>query len=96
LLQHPEGIVWLAGSLYLADTFNNALRKLDLASHEISTVAGSLDRPLAVAALSADTLLVASGDGNRIDAVHLPDGKVTPWPIAGLRAPDAKACRTHP
>jgi thiol-disulfide isomerase/thioredoxin len=96
LLQHPEGIVWHAGSLYIADTFNNALRKLDLASHEISTVAGSLDRPLAVAALSADTLLVASGDGNRIDAVHLPDGKVTPWPIAGLRAPDAKACRTHP
>lgn len=96
LLQHPEGIVWHDGSLYIADTFNNALRQLNLTNHEITTVAGSLNRPLAIAVLSPDTLLVAEGDGNRIDAVHLPDGKITPWPIAGLKAPDTKACRTRP
>jgi thiol-disulfide isomerase/thioredoxin len=94
-LQHDEGLVWHAGSLYIADTFNNALRKLDLSSHQVDTVAALLDRPLAVAALSADTLLVAEGDGNRIDAVHLPDGKVQPWSVTGLQPPDAKACRTH-
>lgn len=87
LLQHAEGIAWDDGSLYIADTFNNALRKLDLANHQVSTVAALLDRPLAVAALSPDVLLVAEGDGNRIDAVHLPDGKITPWKIAGLKAP---------
>jgi thiol-disulfide isomerase/thioredoxin len=91
-LQHPEGIAWNAGSLYIADTFNNALRKLDLTSHEVGTVAALLDRPLAVAALAPDTLLVAEGDGNRIDAIHLPDGKVAPWPIAGLAMPSTTAC----
>ena len=92
LLQHAEGIAWHAGDLYIADTFNNALRKLDLSTHTVGTVAALLDRPLAVAALSPDVLLVAEGDGNRIDAVHLPDGKVTPWPIVGL-SPPAATCK---
>lgn len=92
LLQHPEGIAWNAGNLYIADTFNNALRKLDPETHEVTTLAAALDRPLAVAALSADALLVAEGDGNRIDLAHLPDGKVTPWPIHGLAAPDSTRC----
>ena len=91
-LQHAEGVAWNAGSLYIADTFNNALRKLDLATHQVSTVAALLDRPLAVATLAPDTLLVAEGDANRIDAVHLPDGKVTPWRIAGLTPPGTTAC----
>jgi hypothetical protein len=69
------------------------LRKLDPATHAVSTVAALLDQPLAVAPLSADVLLVAEGDGNRIDAIHLPDGKVTPWPIAGLHAPAAHTCK---
>ncbi|HVX05334.1 MAG TPA: thioredoxin-like domain-containing protein [Rhodanobacteraceae bacterium] len=92
-LQHAEGVAWNAGSLYIADTFNNALRKLDLASHQVGTVAALLNRPLAVAALAPDTLLVAEGDANRIDAVHLPDGKVTPWPIAGLSPLHTNTCR---
>jgi hypothetical protein len=92
-LQHAEGVAWNEGSLYIADTFNNALRKLDLASRQVGTVAALLNRPLAVAALAPDTLLVAEGDANRIDAVHLPDGKVTPWPIAGLQATSAATCK---
>lgn len=92
-LQHPEGVAWNAGSLYIADTFNDALRKLDLAKRDVTTVAAQLDQPLAIEALSPVTLLVAEGDGNRIDAVHLPDGAVTPWHIDGLSAPLAGACR---
>jgi len=96
LLQHAEDVAWNAGDLYITDTFNNALRKVDLAAHQVTTVAALLDRPLAVEALSPDLLLVAEGDGNRIDAVHLPDGKVVPWHIAGLKAPNAKTCRAQP
>jgi hypothetical protein len=88
-LQHAEAVAWNGGSLYIADTFNNALRRLDLATHQVSTVAALLHSPLAVAALTPDTLLVAEGDANRIDAVHLPDGKVTTWTIAGLKPPTA-------
>ena len=94
-LQHAEAVAWNAGNLYIADTFNDALRKLDLATHEVSTGAALPNQPLAVAMLAPDTLLVAEGDANRIDAVHLPDGKVTTWTIAGLQPPDAKACRAH-
>ena len=92
LLQHAEDVAWNAGDLYITDTFNDALRKLDPAAHQVTTIAALLDRPLAVEAVSPDTLLVAEGDGNRVDAVHLPDGKVTPWPVAGL-APPSIACR---
>ncbi|HEX5354239.1 MAG TPA: thioredoxin-like domain-containing protein [Rhodanobacteraceae bacterium] len=95
-LQHAEGIAWHDGSLYIADTFNNALRKLDLATHEVSTVAALLERPLAVATLSPDTLLVAEANGNRIDAVHLPDGKTQAWSISGLKAPDLAASTRNP
>jgi len=92
-LQHAEAVAWNAGSLYIADTFNNALRKLDLTSHQVSTVAALLNRPLAVAAFAPDTLLVAEGDGNRIVAATLPDGTVKPWRIADLSAPRTGACR---
>jgi len=92
-LQHPEGVAWNAGSLYIADTFNNALRKLDPAKRDVTTVAALLDRPLAIEALSPDTLLIAEGDGNRIVAVTLPDGTVKPWRIQGLTAPSAGTCR---
>ena len=95
-LQHPEGVAWNAGSLYIADTFNNALRKLDLAGRNVTTVAALLDQPLAIEALSTDTLLVAEDDGNRIVAVTLPDGKITPWKIEGLTPPNAGACHPPP
>ncbi|HEX7369618.1 MAG TPA: thioredoxin-like domain-containing protein [Rhodanobacteraceae bacterium] len=92
-LQHAEGIAWNAGNLFIADTFNNALRKLDLSTHEVSTVAALLDRPLAVAPLAPDMLLVAEGNANRIVSVHLPDGTVTAWKISGLKTPSVATCK---
>lgn len=92
LLQHAEGIAWGDGNLYIADTYNNALRKLDLKTWQVGTVAALLDRPLAVAVLAPDTLLVAEANGNRIDAVALSGGKVSAWPIAGLPVPPQHAC----
>lgn len=89
LLQHAEGIAWLGGSLYIADTFNNALRRLDLDSGKVSTLANDLQQPVAVAPLDARTLLVAESGGNRIVAVATASGKVTPWHLEGLKAPAA-------
>ncbi|MDN5865278.1 MAG: redoxin domain-containing protein [Gammaproteobacteria bacterium] len=84
LLQHAEDVIWHDGSLYIADTFNNALRRLDLATGRVSTIAKGLKQPQALTALDADTLLVAEAGANRIVAVHLPDGKVEPWTLEGL------------
>lgn len=93
LLQHAEGVAWHAGSVYIADTYNNALRRFDPATHAVSTVAALLAHPVAVTALSSDVLLVAEANGSRIDAIHLPDGKVSAWPIKGLQTPSAVVCK---
>jgi len=95
-LQHTEGVAWSNGSLYLADTFNNALRRLDLATHKVTTVAKGLRQPVAVAPLDGNELLVAESDGNRVVKVNADTGQVTPWKLAGLKAPSTQACRTHP
>ncbi|MGH8116633.1 MAG: hypothetical protein ACREPJ_04895, partial [Rhodanobacteraceae bacterium] len=86
-LQHDEAIVADGDDLYIADTFNDALRSLDLNNQRVSTVAAALQRPLAVALLTPDTVLVTEGTGNRIVAVQVPGGKVSPWPLRGLDAP---------
>lgn len=39
-LQHPTGIAWAAPSLYVADTYNDKVKRLDLETREATTVAG--------------------------------------------------------
>jgi thiol-disulfide isomerase/thioredoxin len=87
LLQHAQGLAWLDGSLYIADTFNDALRRLNLASDQVSTVAKHLEHPQAVAAPAPGTLLVVEEGGNRIEAVAPKTGQTKPWPLKGLKAP---------
>ncbi len=94
-LQHAQGLVWSGGSLYIADTFNDALRRLDLATDRVSTVATRLAHPQAVAAPAPGTLLVAEASGNRIVAVNPSTGAVAPWPLEGLEAPAACVMKGH-
>jgi len=47
LLQHPLGLVYNNGLLYLADTYNHKIKLLDLAKKEITTLAGSGERGMA-------------------------------------------------
>lgn len=39
-LQHPLGITWSEGALYVADTYNHKIKKLDPAKKELSTFIG--------------------------------------------------------
>ncbi|MGQ9541959.1 MAG: thioredoxin-like domain-containing protein [Armatimonadota bacterium] len=39
-LQHPLGVVYHAGSLYIADTYNNKIKRYDLATGRIETFLG--------------------------------------------------------
>ncbi|HEU0196080.1 MAG TPA: hypothetical protein VFQ88_02545 [Nevskiaceae bacterium] len=86
LLQHAEGLVGLRDSLYIADTFNNAVRRLDLKTDVVSTVAKNLPHPQAIAALSPTQVLVTESGGDRVDRIDLSSGKVSPWPLKGLSA----------
>ena len=40
LLEHPQGIVYANGTVYVADTYNHKLRTVDPASREVRVVAG--------------------------------------------------------
>jgi len=43
LLQHPLGVVYHEGKIYVADTYNNAIRVVDAKSGVVSTLAGVRD-----------------------------------------------------
>ncbi len=80
LLQHPQGLTYLNGALYIADTFNNAIRKLDLGSLQVSTVLRHLAQPNGLAVLNDHTLLIADTNQDRIVQLNLTDGTTTSWP----------------
>lgn len=79
-LQHPQGLAYLNGALYIADTFNNAIRKLDLDTLQVSTVAKNLAQPNGLAVLNDHTLLIADTYHDRIAALNLDNGAITNWP----------------
>lgn len=44
LLQHPIGLTWHEGALWIADTYNHKIRRIDLARRRIETVVGTGQR----------------------------------------------------
>jgi sugar lactone lactonase YvrE len=40
-LQHPLGVAWSDGTLYVADTYNNKIKAIDVAARACRTIAGS-------------------------------------------------------
>ncbi len=40
LLQHPIGLCWHEGALYVADTYNHKIRRVDLSARRVETVVG--------------------------------------------------------
>ncbi len=93
-LDSPKGItVNSAGLLFIADSFNNRIREVNLATGTITTVAGNgtsgfsgdsgpataaeLDYPTAVALDSAGDLFIADSYNNRIREVNYATGAIS-------------------
>jgi DNA-binding beta-propeller fold protein YncE len=97
-LQHPLGLAFYEGRLYVVDTYNNKLKVIDPASGETRTLAGStapgrsdeppaFDEPGGIAA-AAGKLYVADTDNHAIRIVDLRRGnRVSTLSIRGLQAP---------
>ena len=71
LLQHPLGVTALPdGSFAVCDTYNDAVRRFDPQTGEVSTLAAGLREPSA-AVVDGDTLLVVESAAHRLTRVSL-------------------------
>ncbi|MBM9505858.1 NHL domain-containing thioredoxin family protein [Actinacidiphila acididurans] len=76
LLQHPLGVTALPdGSVAVSDTYNNALRRYDPVSGEVSTLATDLREPSAAVVVEGDIVVVESAR-HRLTRLHLPEEAV--------------------
>ncbi|MFJ7151050.1 NHL domain-containing thioredoxin family protein [Streptomyces sp. NPDC100445] len=73
LLQHPLGVAVLPdGSVAVADTYNDALRRYDPATGEVTTLATGLREPADVVVAGPDLVVVESAR-HRLTRVPLPE-----------------------
>jgi thiol-disulfide isomerase/thioredoxin len=99
LLQHPLGIDQKDGALYVADTYNNKIKRIDASTGETTTIAGDakpgrndgrpgrFDEPAGVS-IAGNTLFVADTNNHLIRAVDRRSGDVKTLSIDGLEPPE--------
>jgi DNA-binding beta-propeller fold protein YncE len=101
-LQHPLGVAWADGQLYVADTYNNKIKAIDVAKKACRTVAGngrariadsdkgleaSFNEPAGISAANG-RLYVADTNNHAIRVIEIAQpNRVTTLKIEGLAAP---------
>jgi DNA-binding beta-propeller fold protein YncE len=104
-LQHPLDVAWSDGKLYVADTYNNKIKAIDVQQHTCHTVAGtgkpgktdsekgseaSFNEPTGISA-SRGKLFVADTNNHLVRVIDLAAPyRVTTLKIEGLAAPAKK------
>jgi DNA-binding beta-propeller fold protein YncE len=96
-LQHPLGIAYSAGLLYVADTYNHKIKQVDPATDKVQTLlgngtSGDGDDPPRFfepggLSIAGAALYVADTNNHRIRKVDLKSEKVSTLEIAGLAPP---------
>lgn len=84
LLQHPLGVAAVPGAVYIADTLNGKVKRLDLLERVVTTVASGFGEPGGLA-LTGNRLLVADTNHHRIAAIDLDTAEVTTLELSGLQ-----------
>jgi len=96
-LQHPLGVVWHAGLLSVADTYNHKIKKLDPRTAECRTLLGAgepghadgaaraarFSEPSGVS-VAAGRIFIADTNNHAIRVASLPTGDVTTLVLRGL------------
>lgn len=87
-LQHPIGMAFGGGALWVADTYNSKLKRVDPKTGAVKTVlAEGLAEPAGVS-VSGTTAWIADTNNHRVARAALPGaGKLEPVALAGLSAP---------
>ncbi len=91
LLQHALGVVFHAGKLYVADTYNGKLKTLDPATREVKTfVAGEFNEPAGIT-YAGGKLYVADTNAHRIRVVDVATKAVSTLELKGVTPPPPQA-----
>lgn len=96
-LQHPLGVHYSNGKVFVADAYNHKLKVIDVAKREVTTLLGTgtagadleplqLHEPAGMT-LSGDTLYVADTNNHRIVTIDLKTKQASNFEIAGLSKP---------
>jgi DNA-binding beta-propeller fold protein YncE len=103
-LQHPLGVAFHDGKLYVSDTYNNKIKEVDVAKRSCRTIAGSgqvgsddSDNPLqatfnepAGITAAGHRIFVADTNNHAIRVIDLSAGnRVSTLPVDGLSSPKA-------
>ena len=96
-LQHPIGVVYHDGALFVADTYNHKIKRIDLKTRECETWIGTGKRghqvhPLELSEPSdmlvvGDRMFIADTNNHRLVAVHLKSRQAEEFVISGLNPP---------
>lgn len=102
-LQHPLGIAYHDGTLYIADTYNHKIKKLDLKTNNVANWLGngkrgnSVDPPRfsepAGLSVAAGKLYIADTNNHVVKVADLKSGAVSELTIAGLNPPTLRTPR---
>lgn len=105
-LQHALAVQHHKGKLYIADTYNNKIKTLDLKSREVKTWLGDgkpgktddparFDEPAGLS-IAEDKLYVADTNNHAIRVIDIPTKKVTTLSLAGIEPPKKVAAHARP
>jgi len=99
MLQHPLGITYANGMLYIADTYNNKIKQLDLEQSRIETIAGTGDPGMSDGPGAESTfdepggidianghLYISDTNNHLVRVMDLSSGQVKTLPIRGMGA----------
>jgi len=96
-LQHPLGVAFHKGLLYVADTYNHKIKKIDLKTRKSTTFLGNGKRGVTVepprlaepsgVSVGGNTLYIADTNNHRICTVDLKTGKLAELKTIGLKPP---------
>ena len=95
--QHPLDVLFHEGSLYVADSYNHKVKRVDLANRKVTTLLGTgksgaslaplkLSEPAGLSAVK-NKLFIADTNNHRILVAALPSGDVSELKIEGLQSP---------
>ncbi|MGH7740101.1 MAG: thioredoxin-like domain-containing protein, partial [bacterium] len=104
LFQHPIGVAYHDGSVYVADTYNNQVRRYDLKTQTVSTLLGGkesglrdgdaaqslLNEPCGLA-FAGDRLYIADTNNQLIRVYDLKTRKISSLTLSGLASADLPA-----